>query len=207
MRARMAILSSAHPVELRDIELKDKPASMILASPKATVPVLICEDGSVLEESLDIIYWSLGLSDPQNWYPRDPDLREQIDTLIDENDGPFKSALDRYKYHIRFPDKSRDDYRAEGEAFLIKLNDKLDGNTYLLGENPTLADVALFPFIRQFANSDRTWFETAPYPALRRWLDGWTSSQPFVHIMKKRPIWTPDMLGPFFPDLAKEMME
>lgn len=204
MRARMAVLASEQAVELRDIELKNKPASMIKASPKATVPVLICSDGTVLEESRDIISWSLETSDPLGWYPQDPDLRDQINALIDENDGPFKSALDRYKYHIRFPEKSREDYRAEGEAFLGKLDEKLNTNTYLLGETATIADVALFPFIRQFANSDRNWFDSAPYPNLRRWLESWTSSQAFLHIMKKRPLWHPNRQGPFFPDLAEE---
>ncbi len=201
MRARMAILASGLEVELRDILLKDKPAEMIEASPKATVPVLVEPDGTVLEESLDILFWALSQSDPQNWLPTNDDLQQDIRDLIEENDGPFKSALDHYKYHVRFPEKSREDYRSEGETFLAKLEARLSRQAYLAGHKPTCADVAIFPFIRQFANSDRTWFDQAPYPALQTWLEGWLSSGWFTTIMKKRTIWKSDEAGPRFPEL------
>ncbi len=201
MRARMVILASGLQVELRDILLKDKPAEMVAASPKATVPVLVEPDGTVLEESLDILFWALSQSDPENWLPANDALQQDIRDLIDENDGPFKSALDHYKYHIRFPEKSREEYRSEGEAFLAKLETRLSRHAYLTGPEPTCADVAIFPFIRQFANSDRTWFDQAPYPALQAWLERWLSSDRFVTIMKKRPLWKVGETGPCFPEL------
>lgn len=194
------------PVELRDILLKDKPAEMLEASSKGTVPVLICENGEVIDESRDIMYWALTITDPHNWYPEDPALREEIDSLIDENDGPFKSSLDHYKYHVRFPENSKEDYRMEAEEFLAKLEQRLQSSAFLLGGTATLADIAIFPFIRQFANSDRLWFDTAPYPALQNWLKNWTSSVAFQHIMKKRTLWKPNSHGPVFPELLERQV-
>ena len=199
MRARMAIAYSGVTVELRDILLKDKPKEMIAASPKATVPVLALPDGSVLEESLDIMLWALAQNDPGSWLPEDEATREEIVTLIEENDGPFKSSLDQYKYHVRFPEKSREDYRGEGETFLKKLEQKLSDRPFLMADKVTLADIAIFPFVRQFANSDANWFNAAPYPHLQRWLDGFLSSKRFAYIMKKRPIWKEGTIGELFP--------
>lgn len=204
MRARMATLQSDLNVELRDVLLKDKPTEMTDASPKATVPVLVLPDGKVMEESLDIMLWATQRADPENWYPEDTDTRRQIMTLIDENDGPFKWALDRYKYHVRFPEKTRDEYRIQAELFLSKLNERLMSEDFLITNHATLADVAIFPFIRQFANSDRQWFDDAPYPAVQRWLQKWTTSEKFLHIMKKRPIWKKGETGPIFPDLDEK---
>lgn len=204
MRARMAVHASGQIVELRDILLKDKPDEMIAASPKATVPVLILPNGTVIDESLDVVHWALAENDPQNWYPQDPDARAEMETLIAENDGPFKSALDRYKYHVRFPEAGKEDYRAEGEKFLAKLDEKLSVSKYLFGDQPTYADICIFPFIRQFANSDRNWFDQAPYPHLQRWLEEWITSDRFKAIMKKQPLWK-DGGGPvFFPSLTVE---
>ncbi|MEP3247581.1 MAG: glutathione S-transferase [Sneathiella sp.] len=202
MRARMAIAVSGLTVELRDILLKDKPDEMVSASPKATVPVLVTGDGQILEESLDILHWGLQQSDPEGWLPEDEEQLRDIKNLIAENDGPFKSALDRYKYHVRFPERGREDYRQEGETFLAKLEARLAQGRFLMGETPTVADIAIFPFIRQFANSDSDWFYAAPYPALQKWLTSWLGSEIFLHIMKKRPIWQPGLTGPFFPDLT-----
>ncbi|MBL4667357.1 MAG: glutathione S-transferase [Sneathiella sp.] len=201
MRARMVLLASGQKIELRDVLLKDKPAHMIAMSPKATVPVLILETGQVLEESLDIMMWAILANDPLNLYPADSAAQNAINILIAENDGPFKTSLDRYKYHIRFPESSRDEYRAEGEKFLQKLETLLKSQTYLMGEDASLADMAIFPFIRQFANSDRDWFDKADYPALQKWLRYWVSSESYLHIMKKRPIWSDDVVPCYFPDL------
>ncbi|MBO0332281.1 glutathione S-transferase [Sneathiella sp. CAU 1612] len=200
MRARMAIAYSGVTVELRDILLKDKPKDMVAASPKATVPVLSLPDGSVLEESLDIMLWALTQNDPNRWLPEDTAKRDQIFPLIEENDGPFKTSLDRYKYHVCFPEKPREAYRQEGEEFFEKLERNLSEHRYLVGDNITLADTAIFPFIRQFANSDTKWFDASPYPRLRHWLDDFLSSERFAYIMKKRPIWTEGTVGELFPD-------
>ncbi len=199
MRARMAIAYSGATVELRDILLKDKPAEMVAASPKATVPVLALPDGSVLEESLDIMFWALAQNDPEGWLPKDKRVRDQVFSLIEENDGPFKTSLDRYKYHVRFPEKSREAYRQDGETFFQNLEHRLADHPYLASNKVTLADIAIFPFIRQFANADIEWFNAAPYPRLQRWLDGFLSSDRFAYIMKKRPIWAEEMIGELFP--------
>ncbi|MCG8492494.1 MAG: glutathione S-transferase [Sneathiellales bacterium] len=203
MRARMAIHSSSLAVELRDILLKDKPVSMLDASPKGTVPVLVLEDGTVIDESIDILFWALKASDPDHLLAKTVPLRSEMEDLIAENDGPFKSALDKYKYHVRFPEHSREDYRAQGEEFLQKLENRLVTNKFLFGDQPTAADFAIFPFIRQFANSDRDWFDRAPYPKLQQWLEYWISSAAFKHIMKKRPLWSSGKTGPIFPKLER----
>ena len=199
IRARMAIASSGVAVELRNILLKDKPQDMIAASPKATVPVLKCADGMVIDESLDIMLWALAQSDPEGWLPEGTSVEKEIFMLIAENDGPFKSNLDRYKYHVRFPEKSREEYRRDGEMFLETLEQRLRNQPYLVTDHPTLADIAIFPFIRQFANSDIGWFEKAPYPNLRRWLDEMLSSPRFRDVMQKREIWKAGTNGVPFP--------
>ncbi|MBE7635351.1 glutathione S-transferase [Sneathiella sp. P13V-1] len=201
MRARMAVLSSKQKVELRDILLKDKPASMIDASPKATVPVLVLADGTVIDESLDVVHWALQKNDPSNWYPQDDQGRAAMEALIAENDGPFKSALDKYKYHVRFPEMEKEEYRKEGEKFLLKLDSMLKDQPYLFGQAPTYADICIFPFVRQFANSDLAWFESAPYPHLQKWLNHWVESDLFKTIMKKQPIWQKDAPPLFFTSL------
>lgn len=200
MRARMTIAYSGVKVELRDVLLKDKPEEMIAASPKATVPVLALPDGGVLEESLDIMLWALAKNDPDSWLPEDKSAQEEIFSLIAENDGPFKTSLDRYKYHVRFPEKSRETYRQEGEEFFEKLERNLSKHRYLAADSITLADMAIFPFIRQFANSDTKWFAASPYSRLQDWLDGFLSSERFAYIMKKRPIWEEGTIGELFPD-------
>lgn len=188
------------PVELRDILLKDKPAAMTLASPKATVPVLKIADGQILEESLDIMNWALAQRDPDNWLPDDPALQEKINALVDRNDGPFKEFLDRYKYHVRFPESPRETYRSKCEEFLAFLESLLADHKYLVSEDITYADIAIFPFIRQFANSDRNWFDQAPYPRLQQWLEDMTSSERFLRIMRKNPIWEEGTAGIPFPE-------
>ncbi|MAZ03818.1 MAG: glutathione S-transferase [Sneathiella sp.] len=200
IRARMAIVSSGITVELRDILLKDKPRDMVEASPKATVPVLKRPDGKVIDESLDIMLWALEHGDPEGWLPNDSSLEKDIFSLIAENDGPFKSSLDRYKYHVRFPEKSREEYRKSGEMFLETLEQRLHTQPYLVTDRLTLADMAIFPFIRQFANSDIGWFEEAPYPNLRRWLDERLMSRQFRNVMKKREIWKEGTTGMPFPE-------
>ncbi len=204
MRARLMIYYSGETVEHRDILLKSKPTQMIEASPKATVPVLVLASGQVLEESRDIMQWAVDQNDPQHLLPSDQHLRNEIQALLDENDGSFKSALDQYKYHVRFPEKSREEYRAEGEKFLAKLEAFLNKTRFLMTDEPTMADIGIFPFIRQFANSDRTWFDNSPYPKLRQWLEFWTENDGFRHVMKKQTLWSPDADPIYYPNLSTE---
>ncbi len=184
MRARMALKYAGITVEFREITLKDKPAAMLKVSPKATVPVLVLLDGRVIEQSLEIMHWALQQQDNDGWLSADSVITQQ---LITENDGSFKQVLDKYKYAIRFPEQSADVYRAQGEVFLQKLEKLLSQSEYLLGHQISLADIAIFPFVRQFSGVDTVWFEAAPYPKLKIWLKTLIESELFLNIMKKQP--------------------
>ncbi|HSI38130.1 MAG TPA: glutathione S-transferase [Methylotenera sp.] len=184
MRARMALKYAGIAVEIHEISLKDKPESMLKVSPKATVPVLVLSDGTVLEESLDIMYWALQQSDKGSWLGVDS---ERLQALITENDGSFKQALDKYKYAIHFPEQAAEYYRAQGEVFIQKLEALLSQSKFLLKDQVSLVDIAIFPFVRQFASVDTDWFETAPYPKLQTWLKGLVESELFLSIMEKQP--------------------
>lgn len=183
MRARLAIHSSGLTVEHREILLRDKAPQFLEASPKGTVPVVV-QGNTVIEESLDVMLWALDQNDPENWLTdQDTSL-----ALIAENDGPFKKALDRYKYPNRY-DEAPQDWRGIGAGILSGLDARLAEHAHLTGDAPRLADYAIFPFIRQFANTDRAWFDTQDWPNLHRWLTGHLSSQRFEAIMTKYPKW------------------
>lgn len=199
IRARLGIHYSGIGVELREVVLRDKPASMLDYSPKGEVPVLVLPDGTVLEESLDIIHWALSKNDPEHWLPDNETLQQQAMALIEENDSRFKHNLDRYKYPERYPEEQGPDYRAEGEVFLQKLEKYLSEHRYLLCEYISIADIAIMPFIRQFAHTDKDWFDQAPYPHLQQWLADFLDSKLFLSVMKKYPAWQPDDAQNYFP--------
>ncbi len=184
MRARMALLVSGQTVELREILLRAKPEAMLEASPKGTVPVLVLGDGSVIDQSLDIMRWALLRHDPEGWLAGD-------DTgLMETFDGPFKHHLDRYKY----PSRHGEDplvHQSAGLALLAALDERLSASAYLCGPDPTLADIALFPFIRQFAATDQPWFDSQPLPHLQAWLAGLTGSDLFDRAMLRLAPWQP----------------
>nr|CAA6808697.1 MAG: Glutathione S-transferase [uncultured Thiotrichaceae bacterium] len=184
IRTRLALHYAEQSVDLHEVSLRDKPAEMLAISPKATVPVLQLPDGTVLEESLDIMLWALGLNDPQQLLPVGSELDEAL-ALITENDGEFKHWLDHYKYAVRHPEQSPEYYRQHGEVFLQKLEARLTENTYLSGSKITLSDIAIVPFVRQFAFVDKHWFDAAQYPALQRWLAVWLTSEVFLAVMAK----------------------
>ena len=189
MRARMALKHAGVAVEIREISLREKPAHMLQVSPKGTVPVLVLASGEVIEQSLDIMHWALKQprvsADLNNgWLNVDLAIAQ---SLIAQNDGDFKSALDRYKYPERYPEKSQAEHRAQGEVFLQRLEELLQTHDYLLANHVSLADIAIFPFIRQFVAVDAAWFESAPYPKLCVWLKALTSSALFISIMEKQP--------------------
>tara|TARA_R110001599_G_scaffold8801_4_gene43711 strand:+ start:9556 stop:10206 length:651 start_codon:yes stop_codon:yes gene_type:complete len=194
MRARMALLVSATPVRLREVVLRNKPEEMIAASPKATVPVLVLPDGQVVDESLAIMHWALARNDPQGWLQGSATESE----LIAEADGPFKQALDRYKYPTRYENVDPLDHRAAGLAFLEKLDGLIQPSGQLMGAKPTLADHAIFPFVRQFANNDRDWFDQLPLPALQKWLGDHLASPLFATTMVKYPQWVSGDEEPVF---------
>ncbi|MDD1136696.1 glutathione S-transferase [Pseudomonas sp. TNT2022 ID233] len=181
MRARMALRYSGVPVEIVEVSLKAKPAEMLAISPKGTVPVLDA-GGQVIDESLEIMRWALAQNDPDNWL-LDGDSR--IAELIEANDQVFKVHLNRYKYAERYPEQPMEVYRAEGALFLQRLDELLEGRDYLLAGHPSLADIALLPFVRQFAHVDRDWFAQTPYVRLQAWLQRFLESELFTGIMKK----------------------
>ena len=181
MRARMALRYCGVPVEIVEVSLKAKPAEMLAISPKGTVPVLDA-DGRVIDESLEIMRWALAQNDPQDWL-LSGDAR--VAELIEANDQVFKGHLNRYKYAERYPEQPMEVYRAEGEMFLRRLEELLEGRDYLLTDHPSLADVALMPFVRQFAHVDREWFAQTPYVRLQAWLQRFLESELFTSIMKK----------------------
>lgn len=185
MRARMALRYSGVAVDIVEVSLKAKPAEMLALSSKGTVPVL-STDGRVIDESLDIMRWALAQNDPQDWLLKDdPAAAAQIASLIEQNDQVFKVHLNRYKYAERYPEQPMEVYRAEGEVFLQRLDELLEGHDYLLADHPSLADVALMPFVRQFAHVDREWFAQTPYRRLQDWLQRFLESELFISIMKK----------------------
>lgn len=179
MRARMALISAGIVCDVYEVDFKSKPDSMLEISPKGTVPVLKTIDGLVYEESLDIMYWALEKSDPHNW------LVGKDDELIRQNDGSFKQALDRYKYPSRFPDEDCSNASEEGLNFLRQLDDILSNANQLKSDEVCVTDIAIFPFIRQFSDVDKAWFETQEIPHLKRWLGEHIQSDMFQKIIQK----------------------
>lgn len=189
MRARMALTISQQAYEHREIILRDKPQAMLDASPKGTVPVFITNEGTVIDESLDLALWALKRSDPDGW------LNTYEPELVAQNDGPFKHHLDRYKYASRYDDdvaRGAVDltHRGSAEVILEQLNQRLERTSYLSGEQLSFTDIAIFPFIRQFAAVEREWWQATPYAALREWLNARITSDLFKTIMVKHPLWT-----------------
>jgi glutathione S-transferase len=191
MRARLALQVSGCRVELREVVLRDKPDAFLAVSPSATVPCLVNEL-QVEDESLDIMFWALRQNDPQGWL----NMPATGDDWIARADGPFKHALDRTKYASRYPDEDATEHRAEASAFLNELNDALSP---WLFDDPSLADFAILPFVRQFAFIDRSWFDAQPWPNLHRWLEMFLGSPEFHGIMHKYPQWQPNDTPVLFP--------
>ena len=193
MRARLAIAVSGVEVELREQLLRDKAPEMLKASPKGTVPVIV-DGGKVIDESYDIMLWVLAQNDPDAWLERhDP-------ALIAECDGTFKSALDRYKYGNRYEDVDTTEQREIASKFLLKLEERLSNQPYLSGTKLGMTDMSIVTFVRQFANVDRAWFDTQPWPNLIRWLEEFLTSDAFASIMTKYPKWQATAPVTLFPE-------
>ena len=195
MRARLAIAASGLAVELREVVLKSKPAELLAASPKGTVPVLVLNNGQVIAESMDIMLWALHRHDPEQWLK--PHLVDMM-ALITANDGPFKHSLDRYKYPHRFMADHQSAnatsfaqaHRSAGAAWLGKLEPHLE-HGWLFGKRASLADMALLPFVRQYAHTDAAWFTAQPWPQVQAWLAAFEASPLFASVMKKFAPWQP----------------
>lgn len=186
MRARMALKYSGIEFEHREIELRNKPKSMLLASPKGTVPVL-CLDGQVLDQSIDIMRWALGHSDPAGWLNVDDGLALH---WIEKNDGPFKLLLDQYKYPNRFPDLDQTEvFSSYYKLMLEPIEVNLQSNPYLISGNLSWVDVAIFPFIRQFSMVNLPKFNQLPLPKTKQWLNQLLESELFKSVMNKYSVW------------------
>ena len=197
MRARVAILASGLTVELREIVLREKAPEFLASSPKGTVPVLVTPS-VVIEESLEVMLWALDQSDPESWLV----MPEAGYEWIARCDGPFKTALDHTKYAVRYPDLDPKQERGRAAEFLLDLNSQIASSDWIFGATCTLADMAIVPFIRQFANSDRSRFDAQPWPNLQRWLSRFLASDRFVSIMTKYPKWQAGHRPVFFPNAA-----
>lgn len=195
MRARLALAVSGQPHELREVVLRNKPAEMLAASPKGTVPVLVLPNGEVIDESLEVMLWALRRNDPQAWLAPAQGSVDDMLALIAGNDGAFKRSLDRYKYPNRYAEESTGDaeafalmQRGLGAAWLLKLDGMLAGG-WLFGVRASLADMALLPFVRQFAHTDPDWFAAQPWPRLKVWLAQFEASALYAGVMDKHAPW------------------
>jgi len=189
IRARLALHVAGIAVEIREVALRDKPPALRAISSKATVPVLQSPDGSVLDESLDILLWALQQRDPAQWLASRQD--DAVQQWVMRNDVVFKPLLDRYKYAPRYCELSQQQHRdAALQAFIGPLDALLRARPFVCGARPGWADAALFPFVRQFAMVEPDWFvDAAPLPVVRRWLDFWLHSRWFAAVMGKQPVW------------------
>ncbi|MDA5092815.1 glutathione S-transferase [Aliiroseovarius sp. KMU-50] len=185
IRARLAIASSGQEVKLREILLRDKPAAFLAASPSATVPCLVTET-EVIDESLDVMKWALNQSDPEDLLS----MPDEGHALIDRCDGPFKQALDRTKYASRHPDHDPEIERAKAMGILSDLTPRLDRHRFLFGPKASLADLAVLPFLRQFAMIDKARFDHDAPDQVRIWLDNFLESQRLADVMQKFPVWS-----------------
>jgi glutathione S-transferase len=184
IRARMALHGAQVPVQLIEVALREKPAALLAASLKGTVPVLVLQDGTVIDQSLDIMLWALGQDDPHGWL--DSSTLVNANRWIALNDDTFKPLLDCYKYATRHPERTADEHRSRAAAALIEpMQAQLQQTQWLAGPHVSLADVALFPFVRQFAAVDSAWFDAQPWPALQAWLAHWLDSPLFNAAMAK----------------------
>ena len=198
MRARMALLVSGIRCEMREIALSQKPEGMLAASPKGTVPVLVLKD-RVIDQSLDIMHWALGQNDPQNWSTRSTPFDEEAQALVSVCDEAFKRNLDRYKYPNRYDLPSGLEHREAGAVYLMQLNVRLTHAPYLMGSSFTWVDAAIAPFVRQFARTDRDWFDAQNWPALKIWIENFENSEAYSTVMHKYKVWHQDAKPVAFP--------
>jgi glutathione S-transferase len=196
MRARIAVFKSKQPIELRDIVLSNKPDEMILVSPKGTVPVLVLDQNlhTVIDESLDIMLWALQQSDPDDLLHNKKanagknQLTDML-SLIATFDHEFKTNLEAYRCAKRYHEDNLIECRNACEKYLQVIEKRLNQHKFIMSNKESLADIALLPFIRQFARVERQWYLQAPYPKIRQWLNRYLQSPMFSKVMFKYPLW------------------
>ena len=203
IRARIALQHTHTQVRLREVVLRDKPEDMLRASPKGTVPVLVLSDGHVIDESHDIMRWCLAANNRDRWLTQD-DQDIEARSLIHENDFSFKDQLDLYKYHSRHSEGTGAAARDKAVTFLQELERRIETNGHLIRPDRCYVDAAIFPFVRQFANVDREWFDTLPLPGLHTWLNVWLTDPLFLNVMHKYTPWDKTTSEPLFPDSPDE---
>ena len=198
MRARLALAISGQACELREVVLKAKPAELLRASAKASVPVLVLPSGEVIAQSLDIMRWALQINDPAQWLPAGLEQVAQVQALIDDCETTFKHHLDRYKYPNRYAGADALQHRTAAAAWLKQMAQQLSPEGWLFGPAASLADMAIAPFVRQCAQTDPLWFEQQDWPALQAWLNRIVSSALFISVMHNYPVWDSGTIGPIF---------
>ncbi|WP_232775132.1 MULTISPECIES: glutathione S-transferase [unclassified Shewanella] len=190
MRARLAIYASGQQVQLRDLVLSNKPAEMLEVSPKGTVPVLVTSNGQVIEESLEVMLWAFEQSDPDDFLDKaNQNVLDEMLGIIAIFDNEFKGHLEHYRAAKRYHEPTLPEHREACESYLVQLEQRLCQQEYLMSDKPTIVDLALVPFIRQFARVERQWYLQSPYPKLRQWLNTYLQSRMFSKVMTKYPMW------------------
>jgi len=195
MRAHMALKYAGIKAELREVELKTLPEALTNISQSNTVPILIINDQdtnkTVMDESWDIVKWALQQNDPDCWLGKNNEHLLDAEILVESNDFSFKTDLDHYKYADRHPEQPAEYYRQRCEEFIQELEEQLSGNRFLLDDKISLADIAVFPFVRQFSLVDKNWFDHAPYPKVQNWLTRLIDSDLFIDAFQKHKTWQP----------------
>jgi glutathione S-transferase len=190
IRARMGILLANQAIFLRAIDLNDKPEDMLEVSPTGTVPLLILDQSTVIDESLEIMVWSLENNDPDNLLRSDVTAAlPKMLSIINKYDDEFKDWLEKYKCAKRYHETNKDYFRQQCELFISQLEQRLATNDFFMGEKASLVDYAIMPFIRQFARVERQWYLQSPYPNVRQWLNKHLQSRLFSKTMTKYPLW------------------
>jgi len=198
IRARLALAHAGLACELREINLRNKPQALLDTSPKGTVPVLVLQDGTVIEQSLEIMLHALRGNDPDGWLSPTQGGVDDMLALIGRNDSFFKQALDRCKYPERYSAEEVNQAQTDAITWLAVLDAQLAETGFLFGLNPSLADMALRPFVRQFARIDEAQWAEQPWPHLQDWLQRWIDSALFAEVMETYPGWVPGTTGPTF---------